>query len=489
VSPVNLANQVTSNALARGEIARDRSGIFSLWATTASIVAADILALSVVYWIAVLARYLLVPNYTLAFYLQLYPGIALFLVAFLLQGLYPGILIHPAEEIRRVSYGVTTVFLLIAAATFIARDANFYSRSVFILTWTAGVPAILVTRTLVRHVLSDQQWWGIPAVILGSGAAARRVATQLAKRELGLRVLGICTEDDSGGTKAGDVPVLGPLDSAPLFAAAGAATYAIVALPELSARQARYVIQKNCRGFRHILLIPDLPYACSLCVSALDVGGELGIEVPQRLFHKGAGFTKRTLDLLGSALGLTVLLPLFVLISALVKISSKGPVLYGHARHGLDGKIFEAQKFRTMVTNGPEVLEEYFIKHPDQREIWNREHKLRDDPRVTGPGRWLRRFSIDELPQLFNVLVGQMSLVGPRPIVLNEVDQYGESFGFCTSVRPGITGLWQVSGRNDLAFEERIRFNEYYIRNWSIWLDLYILFCTVRVVIGGSGAY
>jgi Undecaprenyl-phosphate galactose phosphotransferase WbaP len=464
-------------------------GIYLVWATCASIVAADLIALSAVYWIAVLARYLFAPNYDLAFYLQLYPGITLFFVAFFLQGLYPGILIHPAEEIRRVSYGVTTVFLLIAAATFLAHNADFYSRSVFILTWTIGVPAILIGRTITRSLLSGKEWWGIPAVILGSGPAARHLARQLKIRETGLRIVGMLSDGTETELELSDPPVIGSLESAGDFAASGTATHAILALPELSTPQERFVIQRYCRGFRHILMLPDLPYACSLGVTALDIGGELGIEVPQRLFHWSAAFTKRALDLLASAAGIVALLPVLLAIAFVIKVTSRGPVIFGHARHGVDGEVFKALKFRTMVTDGPAVLERYFKEHPDQLVIWNREHKLRNDPRVTGPGKWLRRLSLDELPQLFNVLAGHMSLVGPRPIVLNEVDQYGHSFGFCTSVRPGITGLWQVSGRNDLAFEERIRFNEYYIRNWSIWLDLYILFRTARVVICGHGAY
>ncbi len=317
------------------------------WATCTSIVMADVVALSLVYWIAVLARYLLAPNYALGFYLQLYPVISLFLLAFLLQGLYPGILVHPAEEIRRVSYGVTTVFLLIAAATFLTRDAVSYSRSVFILTWSVGIPAILLARTVTRRTLCQRAWWGVPARLLcwaiGSGGPPRRIPVEQTRTGTSC-----CGNPDSGryrghalgrhfGSRAS-------LESAPEFAAAGAATYAIVAVPEISTAASKAVIQQNCRGFRHILLIPDLPYACSLGVTALDVGGELGIEVPQRLFHRAAGLTKRTLDLLASALGLLVLAPLFALIAGLVKATSRGSVFYGHTRYGLGGTAV----FRTL---------------------------------------------------------------------------------------------------------------------------------------------
>jgi Undecaprenyl-phosphate galactose phosphotransferase WbaP len=471
------------------DVADGHAAIFSGWETLASIVAGDVIALSIVYWLAVILRYVISPAYDLSFYLHLYPGIGLFLMSFVLQGLYPGILMHPAEELRRVSYGITTVFLLIGATTFVTRDAEAYSRSVFLVTWSAGVPAILLMRTGVRKVLSRLEWWGVPAVVLGSGVAAKRVVAALDRRWLGIRVLGVLESGELRHVGSDFPPALGPLEIAPQLAAQGRVAMAIVAMPDADSAQLRTIIQDYCRGFRHILLIPDLPHLCSLGVTGKDVGGELGIEVPQQLFHWGARLIKRSLDIAGGCLGLLIAAPAFGAIAVAIKLTSNGPIFYDHPRHGQDGGIFSALKFRTMVTNGDEVLERFFRNHPEELLQWRREHKLKDDPRITGVGRWLRRFSLDELPQLLNVLKGQMSLVGPRPIVPNEFEQYGQSFGFCTSVRPGITGLWQVSGRNNLTFADRIRFNEYYIRNWSLWLDLYILFKTVTVVVMADGAY
>jgi lipopolysaccharide/colanic/teichoic acid biosynthesis glycosyltransferase len=148
-----------------------------------------------------------------------------------------------------------------------------------------------------------------------------------------------------------------------------------------------------------------------------------------------------------------------------------------------------AWKFRTMVENAEQLLEEHLAKNPQLREEWDNTHKLRQDPRVTRIGRILRRTSLDELPQIWNVLRGEMSLVGPRPVVSAEVEKYGESFDFYRAVRPGITGLWQVSGRSDTSYSERVALDVRYVRHWSVWLDIYLLARTFRVVFRGSGAY
>lgn len=452
------------------------------WPNLAAVLASDVFALSLAYWFAVLLRYLISPGYELAFYLRLYPMISLFVVVFGIQDLYPGFLIHPAEEIRRVCYSVTFVFLILGSATFLNRGAEVYSRSVFLMAWAVGMPAVWLSRVALRAVLSGKDWWGTPALILGSGEPARRVRRTLeAHRSLGVRILGIL--DDNA-----DADALGPLSMAREIGERANVPYAIVSMPEKSSAELNHIVQTYCQGFRHVLLVPELIGAYSLGVKVKDVGGELGIEVPQQLFQPVPQILKRSLDIVGSAAGIA-LLPLFALFGILVKLSSPGPVFYGHERYGRSRRIFKAWKFRTMVTNGDDVLEKYLAAHPDERARWDCERKLRNDPRVTRIGKLLRRASLDELPQLWNVLAGEMSLVGPRPIVPNEIDQYAASFGMCTMVRPGITGLWQVSGRNNLTFSERVRLNEYYIRNWSIWLDVFILARTIKTVLHAEGAY
>jgi Undecaprenyl-phosphate galactose phosphotransferase WbaP len=184
-----------------------------------------------------------------------------------------------------------------------------------------------------------------------------------------------------------------------------------------------------------------------------------------------------------------LLMPLLFYIAVAVKMSSRGPVLYANDRIGRDGRRFRMWKFRSMFTNGDEVLENYLDTYPEIREEYETTQKLKWDPRITRIGRFIRKTSLDELPQLWNVLTGDMSLVGPRPILLEEEAKYGEYYWLYTMVSPGITGLWQVSGRSNTSYEERLQLVAYYVRNWSLWLDIYLLLKTIRIVLFGRGAY
>ena len=448
----------------------------------------DLIALSAVYWAAVLGRYLITPG-DFRFYIGLFPGITLFLAGFSIQGLYPGLLLHPAEEIRRVCYCFTAVFLAIACTAFLWHNAESYSRAIFLFTWATAAPVVVLARYLARNALAQHRWWGVRAVVLGSGPAALRVIASLRNKSLGVRVIGVLTEDATGPLGPDSPPILGGYEDAPRVAATKVAEYAILAVQHKSHAELRHLIRDHCKGFRHVLLIPDMPGICSLGISAREIEGEIGFELPQRLFSRSAAAAKRLLDLFLSIVALSLLTPLLVFIALVIKATSRGPVIYKHLRYGRNGRPFMALKFRTMVRNGDEVLAEYLPSHPAELLDWQQDRKLKNDPRVTTIGGLLRRYSLDELPQLWNVLIGEMSLVGPRPIVGEEIDKYGAGYDSYTRVLPGITGLWQVSGRSNTTYEQRVTLDEYYVRNWSIWLDAYILLCTVRVVFTAEGAY
>jgi Undecaprenyl-phosphate galactose phosphotransferase WbaP len=200
------------------------------------------------------------------------------------------------------------------------------------------------------------------------------------------------------------------------------------------------------------------------------------------------GAAKRVLDIAGAILLATVFSPLIVAIVILMR-REEGSIIYRHRRVGRNGRTFECLKFRTMVPNADQVLRELLERDPEIKAEWVRDHKLRCDPRVTRLGRFLRRTSLDELPQLWNVMHGEMSLVGPRPVVREELLRYGRNVSAYLSAKPGITGLWQVKGRNDTDYRRRVVLDTYYVRNQNLLLDLYILLKTTRVVLGGSGAY
>lgn len=238
-----------------------------------------------------------------------------------------------------------------------------------------------------------------------------------------------------------------------------------------------------------MILIPNLEQISSYGVTSFDFGGVLGLEVRHNLQNMRQQTIKRAMDIMFTIFGGLLISPFLLVVMCLIKISSKGNVFYKHTRIGRDGREFRAWKFRTMVADADLKLKEYLEKNPELRVEWEANHKLKNDPRVTWLGKILRRFSIDELPQLINVLKGEMSLVGPRPIVPEEIQHYGEQFDPYTWVKPGITGLWQISGRNDTTYKERVSLDEYYVRNWSIWLDFYILSRTIWMVLQRKGAY
>lgn len=207
------------------------------------------------------------------------------------------------------------------------------------------------------------------------------------------------------------------------------------------------------------------------------------------LLSAGAQRFKRAFDIVVAFVLSVHAFPLGILIALAIVIDSRGPVFFRHTRIGKGNRRFRIWKFRSMVVNADDVLESYLEEHPERRAEWERGHKLRNDPRVTRVGRLLRRTSLDELPQLWSVLTGDMSMIGPRPIVEEEIPKYGEAYELYRQVPPGLTGLWQVSGRSDTTYPQRTELDSRYIREWSPWLDVKIILRTVLVVLGRRGAY
>ena len=209
-------------------------------------------------------------------------------------------------------------------------------------------------------------------------------------------------------------------------------------------------------------------------------------DLPSRLLRYRA---KRIVDITLILISLPVTLPILGLLSIVVMMTTPGPIFYSHRRIGRNGAFFSMWKFRTMCENSAKVLDDYLARHPQARAEWSRTHKLRYDPRVTRIGRFLRRYSLDELPQLWNVMTGKMTLVGPRPIVAAEVEKYGDGFSYYRRVKPGLTGLWQVSGRSQLTYPQRVQLDCDYVERWSMRRDFVILLRTFLSVVNQDGAY
>jgi Undecaprenyl-phosphate galactose phosphotransferase WbaP len=416
-------------------------------------------------------------------------ALVLLLCSLAAAGLYPGVNMNPVEELRRSLYSITLGFFTLWSATFLLHDLS-ESRVIYVLAYLQIIAFVPLFRALARKIFAARTWWGSPVAILGYGATGKYVHKTLLKNPgLGLKPVAILDDDPEQHFHPDPRITFGPLNRCIEIAHNQRIPYGIVCMPGLSRDDLLNLVDRYGKCFGHLIVIPNLVGMTSLGISAKEVGGVIGLEVSQRLLRPSSRFVKRCLDL-AIAVAFTPLVAPIVLLSALViKLEDGGPMFYRNERVGLGGKKFKAWKLRSMVTDGDRVLKRYLAANPSEALHWHAKQKLTRDPRITRIGRIIRKTSIDELPQLWNVLAGEMSIVGPRPILESQVPLYGKSFDLYKQVRPGITGLWQVSGRNHLDFAERARLDKYVIQNWSVWLDMYILARTVTVLLTASGAY
>ncbi len=459
--------------------------------TTIALVLADTTALLLSVAISVMVKAVTVQgNIDLGSYLSLWPFLFVFLFGYAIAGLYSGLGIGAPEELRRSTLCSTILFVFLAATTVSLRGASRYFTWTFFLALLLSVALVPLVRESVRQACSHSSWWGFPAVIFGAGDAGKNVVMALLQDPgLGLKPVAVLDDDAQGQQHIHGVPVLGPAGLAPLLLEGQRPAYAVFAMPDVPQAQLMSIIERYGTKFSHVLVIPDLHGFSSLWVDSKSVGGMVGLELRQQVLLSDYGVVKRCLDLFITIQGGILASPLLLLIALWVKLDSRGPLFYGQTRIGQNGVKFKAWKFRSMEMDADTKLAAHLEAHPELRAEWERDHKLKNDPRVTLAGKFLRRTSLDELPQLWNVLKGEMSLVGPRPITDAEVGKYGNTFELYKRVKGGITGLWQVSGRNDVSYDERVYWDLFYVRNWSVWLDLCILFRTIAVVLFSKGAY
>ena len=393
-------------------------------------------------------------------------------------GVYkPGI--HPVYETRQSM--VALAFASLVAVSHLLAAGQPWIPVLLFLPFGLLTP---VVRAMARSAFSKTTWWGVPCFVYG---ADRRINTLYAQHQKnagrGLIPSGFLQEKlPENADEIADHFVSTPRRTQPL---ASRVSCALVHRRGRTDNEIQDFIDTHLRGFARVIILPDDPRVPSLW----SMGGTTGISIEDNLLRPTSQFVKRTVDIFVAGVGLTLGAPVFAVLALWIKLTSSGPVLYGHTRISRDGKRFKVWKFRSMVTNAEEVLKKHLSESYVLRDEWEATHKLQKDPRVTTVGRFLRKTSLDELPQLWNVLVGEMSLVGPRPIVEHEIERYQCTFKSYIRVRPGITGFWQVSGRNLTTYERRVELDEFYVRNWSVWFDLYILVRTVKTVLLREGAF
>jgi UDP-galactose-lipid carrier transferase len=366
-----------------------------------------------------------------------------------------------------------------------------YSSLQWLTVWVAIIVLVPLLRAGAKIILNHLGFWQIPSVIIGSSENAKEAYLAInSEKRMGFDVHAFINTDDNEtvDTVISGIPVLHTNQ----YSISHLADYKVFIALEFEQRELRdkWIRTLSSQGIRNISVIPTLrgvPLYNSE-VSHFFSHEVMMLRLNHNLVRRPSRFLKRSFDLVVSSILLTLLAPLFIYIGWKVSRDGGAPT-YGHERVGFNGKKFKCLKFRSMVMNSQEVLAELLENSAEARAEWDKDFKLRNDPRVTTIGEFLRKSSLDELPQLWNVFKGEMSLVGPRPIIDEELLRYKEDAEYYLMAKPGMSGLWQVSGRNDIEYETRVYLDSWYVKNWSLWNDIVILFKTVSVVFNRDGAY
>ncbi|MGW8251481.1 MAG: sugar transferase [Anaerolineales bacterium] len=418
--------------------------------------------------------------------------IPIWMVVYAVSGLYNRKnLLGGIREYSLLFNGTTIGAFIVIAAGFLLPEFVL-ARGWLVISWAFVFLALSFSRFLLRRVvymLREQGFFLSPSVIVGANDEGLSLAQQLTSwKTSGLHILGFIDKKVPPGEKVVDhLHCLGSLDELATVVNKYNVEEIILASSAFSSRDGLLEIFKSygVASGVSVRMSSGLYEIITTGLSVKEFAYVPLVEVNQVRLSGWDSAMKLALDYLLTIPALIVLSPVLLAIALAVKLTSPGPVIHRRRVMGVNGKQFDAFKVRTMYVNGDEILE----AHPELQEELARNHKLKDDPRVTKIGHFLRKTSLDELTQLFNVLRGEMSLVGPRMISPEEITEYDQWDINLLTVRPGITGLWQVSGRSDVTYEQRVRFDMHYIRNWTIWLDLQLLFQTIPAVLRKRGAY
>ena len=386
----------------------------------------------------------------------------------------------------------TLVIFFVIELAIIAFSKLYVSRTLWMLTWFWALILVPIVRIFFKKLLLKLNLYQKDTVIIGSGQNAKDVYRALAGESyLGFSLCYFVSSDIIPENGKNEIKVI------------DARNKDIISLQQLDTKAVQFILALDdemildswlrylaLNKYRSVSVIPNIRgiplYGTDM--SFLFSHEILLLRVNNNLAKRSSRILKRIMDVLGS-LGIIILLsPVLLYLYFSVK-KDGGNAIYGHPRIGRNGKIFKCLKFRSMVVNSKEVLDELLRTDPEARAEWEKDFKLKNDPRITKIGAFIRKTSLDELPQLFNVLKGEMSLVGPRPIVADELERYQDDVEYYFMAKPGMTGLWQVSGRNDVDYNTRVYFDSWYVKNWSLWNDIAILFKTVNVVLKKDGAY
>ena len=385
-------------------------------------------------------------------------------------------------------YGTVALVFVLYVAQIAARTSRFFVLLFAILVFIF----LAILRYATKKYLVQKQLLQIPVLIIGAGKTAELLAQSI-KNDVGMgyKIVGLLEDNRVQPGILEQFPVLGGFAEAEAVIQKTGVKRVFIAAPGLKDEKLGMLIYRIQPLVENIGVIPNfvgIPTG-GLEIESLFNEKLVVLRLKNNLARPLNRLLKTVFDYTLTLLGTIAISPILLFIAIWIYKDSPGPVIFKHIRIGKDGKPFPCYKFRSMCVDAKEKLAELLANDVAAREEWERDFKLKNDPRITKSGAFLRKTSLDELPQIFNVLKGEMSLVGPRPIIQEELERYGEYVGDYLMVKPGITGMWQVSGRSDIEYHERVLLDSWYVRNWSVWIDIVMLFKTFAVVAMRKGAY
>ena len=392
------------------------------------------------------------------------------------------------EIFMSVFYGWMASILVI----YFLKAGEYASRTYMVIFGVLVLCNVCIIRYAIMKFLKLKNIFSEPVIVIGAGLTAEKLV-KFWHEDLGYRydIIGLIDDAPVSKILPQEFPILGGFNSAKKIIRRLEIPTVIIAAPGISKEHLQEIITEIQPRVKNISFIPDLIGTPMAGVDASILFSEkiLMLNLRNNLSRMYNRIFKRVFDLVLTIIGGVIISPILLIITVAVCISNRGGIIFSHKRVGMYGKSFYCYKFQTMVKDADKVLEKYLAENPAARREWEETFKLTNDPRVTKLGNFLRRTSLDELPQLWNVILGDMSLVGPRPIIEEEVPRYGKNIREYYMVLPGITGMWQVSGRSDTTYPERVAMDTWYVRNWSVWIDIMYLFKTVKAVLTSRGAY
>lgn len=393
------------------------------------------------------------------------------------------------EKIFQASlYAVVAIVIVL----YIGQIAASTSRMFIFLLWLFSFIYLTVFRYLTKKFLEKVQLLRIPVLIIGAGKTAELLVKGIINDAgMGYKIIGLLEDNCVRNGILKRFPVLGKFADVEAVILKTGVQHVFIAAPGLEQEKLTRLIYKVQPLVKNIGIIPNL---VGIPMGGIEVESLFNeklmlLRLKNNLARSWNRYLKTIFDFALTLVGTVAISPILIFIAIWIYKDSPGPVIFKHTRIGKNGKKFPCYKFRSMCIDAKEKLAELLENDPVAKAEWERDFKLKNDPRITKSGAFLRRTSLDELPQIFNVLRGDMSLVGPRPVIEEELERYGEYVNDYLMVKPGITGMWQINGRNDTSYAERVCMDSWYVRNWSIWIDNLILWRTLKSVIRCKGAY